>query len=500
MPFELPELNWWAIAPVLAITLTGSLVMVVDLFTQRRRGQGHLAVISLAGLAVTAALSLLLWNADEEAAFGGMIIVDRFAQFFNLLFVFVVAVVVLMSQEQLDREDFHPGEYYSLLLFSVAGMMLMAAAGDLIMVFLGIELLSIPLYILTGFSRRRIESEEASIKYLLLGAFATGFLLYGIALVYGTTASTNLGCVAQTLGTRSALATDLCAVPALTAVTLPAMLLTGMGLLIVGLGFKAALAPFHMWTPDVYEGAPTSLTAFMSVASKAAAFAAILRVFLIAFPTLVADWGFMLAIIAVITMVVGNTVALLQQNIKRLLAYSSIAHAGYILVAVVAANELGLLAVLFYTVAYALMNLGAFAIVILLGRRGEENLLLGDYAGLGYRQPVLGALMTIFMLSLAGIPPTAGFVGKFYIFTAAVQADQVLLAVIGLLASVISAYYYLRVVYLMYMVEPARAYAAPARAPWVSLAAGLAAAGVLVLGIFPSQILEIAQASVRFLG
>jgi NADH-quinone oxidoreductase subunit N len=499
LPLELPQLDWFAIAPMLALTITASVVMLVDVFTPRRRAQGHLAVLSLVGLAVTAALSVLGWDYNQTGAFAGMVIADNLTQFFNLVFVLIVAVTILMSHEQLEREDFHPGEYYPLLLFSAVGMMLMASAGDLIMVFLGLELLSISLYILAGFSRRRLESEEASIKYLLLGAFATGFLLYGIALVYGTTASTNLGCVAEALGQRSAFAgVDCPRVTVATAGAVPTMLLAGMGLLIVGLGFKAAVAPFHVWTPDVYEGAPTAVTAYMSVAAKAAAFAAMLRVFLIAFPSLVLDWSGMLGAIAVITMVVGNTVAILQQNIKRMLAYSSIAHAGYILVAVVAANQLGAQSVLFYTLAYTLMNLGAFAVVILLGRRGEENVLIADYAGLGARQPVLAAVMSIFMLSLAGVPPTAGFVGKFYIFSAAIQAGQVALAVIGVLASVISVYFYLRVIYVMYMMAPARAYAPPPRYPWTTLAAGVAAAGVVLLGLFPDIALGWARASVAF--
>ncbi len=501
MLFVLPDLDWWAIAPILAMTITACLVLVVDLIVPRTPHQTHLAVISLIGLVITAVLSVALWDYNHTSAFGGMVAADNLTQFFNVIFVVIVAATILMSHDQLDREDFHPGEYYPLLLFSAIGMMLMASAADLIMVFLGLELLSISLYILAGFSRRRVESEEASIKYLLLGAFASGFLLYGIALVYGTAASTNLGCVGAALGQRSDFTPASC--PALgtpiAAGQLPAMLLAGIGMLIIGLGFKAALAPFHLWTPDVYEGAPTAVTAYMSVAAKAAAFAAILRVFEIAFPSLVPDWSAMMAIIAIITMVVGNTVAILQQNIKRMLAYSSIAHAGYILVAVVAANQLGAQSVLFYTLVYTLMNLGAFAVVILLGRRGEENVMLSDYAGLGYRQPLLALAMAIFMLSLAGIPPTAGFVGKFFIFRAALDAGQVGLAVVGVLASVVSVYFYIRVIYLMYMVEPSRDLGPAQRAPWTSVAAGLAAVAVLVLGILPGWALSWAQAAVGFI-
>ncbi|HEX2327036.1 MAG TPA: NADH-quinone oxidoreductase subunit N [Chloroflexota bacterium] len=499
MELTLPDLDFWALSPVLAMTLTGCLVLIVDLFAPPRRSQTVLAVVALLGLAVTAVLSVLLWDYQGTVSFAGTYIADNFSQFFNLLFVLIVAVTVLLSHEQLDREDFHPGEYYTLLLFSAAGMMLMASAGDLIMVFLGLELLSIPLYILAGFSRRRLESEEASLKYLLLGAFASGFLLYGIALVYGVAGSTNLGCVAEALGQSSAFAPETCPPPAApVSDSPPAMILAGIGLLIVGLGFKAAVAPFHVWTPDVYEGSPTAVTAYMSVAAKAAAFAAILRVFLTAFPSLAADWSGMLAVIAILTIIIGNTVAIAQQNIKRLLAYSSIAHAGYILVAVVAANELGVQSVLYYTLAYTLMNLGAFAVVILLGRRGEENVMIADYAGVGYRQPLLGAAMTIFMLSLAGIPPTAGFFGKFFIFSAALQAGQYVLAVVGILGSVISVYYYLRVIYTMYMVEPARDLGKPDWAPWATAAAAIAVAGVLLLGLFPQLVIGLAQGSATF--
>jgi NADH-quinone oxidoreductase subunit N len=504
MQFLIPELDILAIGPALAVTLTGCAVMLVDLYSKRFSRKGYLASVSLIGLMLSAVVSILAWGYFNPNAFAGMVAADNFSQFFNLLFVFIAAVTVLLSHEQLEREDFHAGEYYTLLLFSTAGMMLMASATDLVMIFLGLELLSICLYILTGFSRHRPEAEEASMKYLLLGSFATGFLLYGIALVYGATASTNLGCVAQALGVRTDFATAACAalpvapVAAAVGFGAPVMLLAGMALLIVGLGFKAAVAPFHMWTPDVYEGAPTAITAFMSVAAKAAAFAAIVRVFLIAFPNLAADWGLMLGVIAIITMLVGNTVAIYQQNIKRMLAYSSIAHAGYILVAIVAASQLGAQSVLFYTVAYTLMNLGAFAIVILVGKRGEENELLSDYAGLGYRRPVLGALMTLFMLSLAGIPPTVGFVGKFYIFAAALQSGWIWLAIVGVLASVISVYFYLRVVYLMYMVEPAREFGPADRAPWAVTAAYVTGALVLLLGLFPGVITTLAQDSVRF--
>jgi NADH-quinone oxidoreductase subunit N len=382
-------------------------------------------------------------------------------------------------------------------------MCFMTGSVELIMIFISLEISSISTYVLAGFRRSAPRATESSIKYLLLGSFAAGFLLYGIALVYGTTASTNLGCVAEAIGQRSAFAAAGCPAAAPAAVPaggrIPPMLLAGMGFLIVGLGFKAAVAPFHMWTPDVYEGAPTAVTAYMSVAAKAAAFAAFLRVFLIAFPSLVGDWRGMVAVIAALTMIIGNTVAIAQQNIKRMLAYSSIAHAGYILVAVVSANPLGAQSVLFYTLAYTLMNLGAFAVVILLGRRGEENVLLADYAGLGYRQPLLAALMALFMLSLAGIPPTAGFWGKFYVFTAVWQAGYQWLAVIAVITSAIAAFFYLRIVVQMFMSEPVRE--TPTIADrGLTLGIGLSALGILIFGIIPTPVIEVVRQSVLALG
>lgn len=485
MPLELPpDMDWPAIGPALAVTVTGCVVMLADLFV-RRGGERRLALLSMLGLLITAVLAAFQWG-NERTAFAGMVVADNFGQFFNIIFVIIAAITVLISIPYMDREEMHSGEYYTLLLFCTAGMMLMAGAADLIMVFLGLELLSLCLYMLSGFSRVRLESEEASIKYLLLGAFASGFLLYGIALTYGSTGSTSL--------TRIGAAVRGDAVAPL--------LLVGMGLLIVGLGFKAAVAPFHMWTPDVYEGAPTSITAYMSVAAKAAAFAAFVRVFLVAFPALQVDWTVMLGAVAAITMVLGNVVAIQQQNVKRMLAYSSIAHAGYILVAVVAGGlqrQLGAQGVLFYTLAYTLMNLGAFTVVILLNRQGQEGEQLADYAGLGYRRPLLAAAMALFMLSLAGIPPTVGFVGKFYIFTAAVAAGQLPLAVILALTSAVSVYFYIRVIYIMYMQEPSAEPVVGMRARCPTAALAVSAAGVLLLGIFPDYVFLLAGDSVRFL-
>jgi NADH-quinone oxidoreductase subunit N len=369
------------------------------------------------------------------------------------------------------------------LLFATVGMMLMAAGGDLVIIFLGLELLSISTYVMAGFRRTDLRSNESSMKYFILGSFSSAFLLYGIALVYGATGSTNLAAIARVATTRNPL------------------LLAGIGFLIVGLGFKAAVAPFHMWTPDVYEGAPLPVTAYMSVAAKAAAFAALLRVLFSAFGNerLVPDWSIVLAVIAVITMVVGNVLAIWQDNLKRLLAYSSIAHAGYILVGVVAASPLGAASVMFYTLAYTFMNLGAFAVLMLLGRSGAENAGIDNYRGLAARRPLMALAMALFMLSLSGIPPTAGFVGKFYLFQAAVQAGWTWLAVVGVLASVVSVYYYLRVIVAMYMQESEQELGPLPRARWAGTAAALAAAGVLLVGVFPASVITWAQQAAALL-
>jgi len=388
----------------------------------------------------------------------------------------------LISIPYVRRTGMDRGEYYALLLFSTLGMMIMAGSLDLITIFLGLETLSISLYILAGFLREQLKSNESALKYLLLGAFASGFVLYGIALIYGATGSINLKRVAEVVAAGK--------------VASPTLLIIGMGLLIIGFGFKVASVPFHMWTPDVYEGAPTSVTAFMIAGTKAAAFAAFLRILMTALPVLQPDWSRILWVLAVLTMTVGNVVAIAQSNIKRMLAYSSIAHAGYILVALVAAGKLGSGSVLFYLVAYTFMNLGAFAVVVALARQEGERLTIDEYAGLGLRYPFLGAAMALFMFSLAGIPPTGGFMGKFYIFSAAIQANYIGLAVIGVLNSVISAYYYLRVTVVMYMGQGEAEPAAGRLSPALTLAVLIAIVGTLQLGLFPSRIFEVALRSV----
>jgi NADH-quinone oxidoreductase subunit N len=366
-------------------------------------------------------------------------------------------------------EGFEHGEYYILLLFATVGMMFMASAADLIIVFLGLETFSLAIYVLAGFFRTNPKSNESSLKYFLLGAFSAGFLLYGIALIYGATGTTNLKGIHDFLR-RADFFTD-------------PLLLIGMGLLIVGFGFKVASVPFHMWTPDVYEGAPTAVTAFMAVGPKAAGFAAFLRVFLYSLSSLQSDWVWILWVLAVLTMTLGNIVA--------------IAHAGYILVAMVAASELSTASILYYLLAYAFMNLGAFAVVILYGRKGEENILVSDYSGMSSRYPLLAAGMAIFMFSLAGIPPTAGFVGKFYIFSAAVKAGYVGLAIIGVLNSALSVYFYLRVTVMMYMRSPDKEQAGGLDfSPGMVIALLITVFFTLQMGIFPADYLKLARQSI----
>jgi NADH-quinone oxidoreductase subunit N len=487
MDIVIPTIPWVPLLPHTILAVAGTAILLADCFLPRAQ-RGWLAALALAGVAA-AALAVRGVGASPAPLLGGMVVADGFARFFHLVYLMVAALTILLSAGYLHREELEHGEYYALILFATLGMMIMAGSLDLITIFLGLETLSIPLYILAGFQRTADKSNESAIKYLLLGAFATGFFLYGVALVYGATGTTKLAGVAGALKAGGGGGI---------------LLSLGAGLLVVGLGFKVAAVPFHMWTPDVYEGAPTSVTAFMIAGTKAAAFAALLRVLFFALPSRQADWVPILSVLAVLTMIVGNVAAIAQQNIKRMLAYSSIAHAGYVLVALASAGTPDAVpnaaaSALFYLIVYALMNLGAFAVIIALTERGETRLGIADFAGLGARHPFLGCAMAIFMLSLAGFPPTGGFMGKFYIFSAAVQGHQVGLAVVGVLTSVISVYYYLRVTVVMYMREPA---AEPGRGtvtPGLVLAAAVAAVGTLYLGLFPARWWELAQQSVKAL-
>jgi len=480
MDFVVPMVDLGSIAPALMVLVTALLVLVGELFTAPGR-KGALAVLALLGVSGAMAKSLLLWG-RSRAAFGGMVALDNYGLLFGLIFLLALGMTVLLSVRYLDQMDMDHGEYYALLLLAAFGMMLMASGTDLIVIFLGLEILSLSLYVLAGFARTDLRAQEAALKYFLLGAFSSGFLLYGAALTYAATGTTNLARIVGFLAQAGAAGNPL--------------LWIAMGLLIVGFGFKVATVPFQMWVPDVYQGAPTPVTAFMSVGAKAAGFAGFLRVFLYAFPALSVDWTWLLAALAVVTMTLGNVVAIAQGDIKRMLAYSSIAHAGYLLVAMASNSQAGVSAVLFYLVAYAFTNLGAFAVVVYLARQGQEALELSDYAGLCSRAPLVALAMTIFMVSLAGVPPTAGFVAKFYLFGAAVEAGLAWLAVIGVLNSVISAYYYLRLIVIMYMREPVLEAAPASTAPLVSVSLAIAATATLLLGLLPSALLALAQSTV----
>ena len=480
MEFSIPPLDLLVVAPEIVLLVTALLVMMVDLFLGKEQ-KGGLAWLSLVGVLAAAGVSFYIWDGSNPTVHD-MLAADGYALFLNLVILIAAALAILFSVEYTRRVGLAQGEYYTLLLLSTMGMMLMAAAINLMTIFLALEILSVALYVLVGLNRREQRSGEAALKYLLLGAFASGFLLYGMALIYGQAGTTSLAGIRDHVASLDG--------------AFPALLKVGMGLMVVGFAFKVALVPFQMWTPDVYQGAPTSVTAFMSVGAKVAGFAALGRVVVYALGDLYGEWVWVLAILAALTMTVGNLAALRQTNLKRMLAYSSIAHAGYILVGVAAGSQQGMSAVLFYLFAYAFMNLGAFAIIIALGRSegaagGGE--MLEDFAGLAGRKPWLAAAMAVFMLSLAGVPPLVGFLGKLYLFTAAVQADLIWLAVLGVINSVISAYYYLRVVVVMYMKEADGDESAPMPVCIaLQVGVGLAAVAIVVLGIWPTFFMDLA--------
>ena len=479
---KIPEIDLSLIAPEMIIAGFGLLVLLVDVFSPKEGKKGYLGILSLIGV-ILAFFFTLPQMGSVKSGFGDMFISDGYALFFKLIFLIVSFLTILISIGFTRREGIELGEYYALILFATVGMMLMAAGSHLITIFLGLETMSISIYALAGMVRDDRKSVESALKYFLLGAFATGFLLYGMALIYGATGSLNLKGIASHIASNKHLLRN-------------PMLLMSLTFLTIGFGFKIASVPFHMWTPDVYEGAPTSVTAFMATGVKAAGFAALVRVFFSALPGFLPDWTAIMWLLAVATMTVGNLVAISQTNIKRMLAYSSIAHAGYLLVAFVAGNALGVSGILFYLMAYAFMNIGAFTCVILLGKKGEENVLISDYSGIGFKYPLLAASMTVFLLSMAGIPPLGGFMAKFYVFSAAVKSKFYWLAIIGVLNSAISVYYYLRVTVLMYFRESDREITGLQFSPASVLALALAVIGVFYMGIFPANVLSLAQRSI----
>jgi NADH-quinone oxidoreductase subunit N len=435
----LADLNTSTIWPFTFLTIWACVLLLVDLFIPKER-KGVTALLAALGLAFTLGFTLAQIG-TQQTGLQEMVVADGFSTFVNALLLVSGLLGIALAYGYVKRMGLERGEYYTLLLFSVTGMMLMAQAADLIVVFLALELLSIPLYVLAALARPKIDSEEAGLKYFLLGAFATGFVVYGTALVFGATESTSFSAIvtAASNGTSNLL-----------------LLSIGSALILVGLGFKVAVVPFHMWTPDVYQGAPSAVTAFMSSGAKIAGFAALLRVFATAFPAIASDMTGIFWAVSALTMILGNIIAIAQTNIKRLLAYSSIAHAGYILMAFVPYGNpdvapVSIAAGLFYLVAYALTNFGAWGVVIALEKSEGRGLEIGDYSGLARKHPALAAAMAIFMLSLIGLPPTLGLVGKFYLFRAVIEGGFTGLAIIGVLTSLISAYYYLRVVVVMYM-------------------------------------------------
>lgn len=473
--------NLNAILPMTVILGWACVLLLVDLFIPKER-KGWTAALAALGLALSLVLSLLQ-NGQTASAFGGMVAVDGFARFLNVIFLGSGLLGVALAYDYLKRLGLERGEYYTLLLFTISGMMLMAMATDLIIVFLALELLSIPLYVLAGFARDKAESEEAALKYFLMGAFSTGFVVYGIALAYGASGSTNLAAIFSSLAAKSV---DV------------GLLGVGAALILVGLGFKVAAVPFHMWTPDVYQGAPSAVTAFMSVGAKAGGFAALLRVFVSALPELSADLTPVFWALAALTMILGNFLAIAQSNIKRLLAYSSIAHAGYILMALVAFGDKALApdavaSALFYLLAYGLTSFGAWAVVIALEKAEGEGLSLSSYAGLGKKHPLLAAAMAVFMFSFTGVPPTLGFMGKFYLFRTVIEANQIGLAMIGVLTSLVSAYYYLRIIVIMYMEDGQPAVRSEL---WLNLTAGAAAVGVVAFSLFSAPLFQWAAGAV----
>jgi len=495
--FEVPQLSDFNIAatlPIATLVIGACILLLVDLFIPRDR-KYITAMLTAAGIGISLILSLVSLSGmvefgDGSEAFGGMYIADAFTDVVNVVALITALLGVMVAYNYLERTKLQRGEYYSLLLFTTAGAMLMGAAGDLVVVFVALELLSIPLYILSGFRRPQEASEESAMKYFLLGAFSSSILVYGIALVYGATGSTTLRDIGQAIG-------DITSDDA----SAQFLLLVGAGLVLTGLGFKIAAVPFHMWTPDVYQGAPTSVVAYMSVAAKVGGFAALARVLIAGMSNFVLDagepaaWQATVWLVAVLTMLLGNVVAIVQNDLKRLLAYSSIAHAGYILIAVAAAASAGLAdeaaqAIAIYLVAYAFTTVGAFAVIIAVERDDASNTGLDSLRGLARARPWLAAAMALFMFSLTGIPLTAGFMGKWFVFRVAMEADLVLVAVVGVLTSAVSAYYYLRVVWLMYFEEGD----AQASTPWpLAWAIGITAIGTLLLGVLPYLLADMAR-------
>jgi NADH-quinone oxidoreductase subunit N len=471
--------QYLAIVPIVCVWLGGVAAMLAEAFRSpgERMPIGGLGII---GLVASLASSLLLWNRGAQSF--GVVSADNFGLFVTVVLAVVGILTIALSHQIVERDGIPAGEFYALLLFSLGGMMLMAVANDLLIIFIALEILSLAIYILTAIRRDVRASTEAAFKYFLLGGFSSAFFLYGIAFTFGVAGSTSLDRIVVVMAGRTA-GQDV-------------LTYLALGLLLVGFAFKVSAVPFHMWTPDAYEGAPPVVTAFMSAGVKAAAFAAFVRVFMSAFGSLQPQWAPLLWTLAALSMVLGVTAGVVQRKVRRMLAYSSIAHAGYLLMAMTSGNNLGKGAVLFYLLTYALTSVGAFGVTALVATRDRANDDLADYAGLGRRQPMLAFLMTVFLLSLGGFPPTAGFVGKWYLFASAVSAGNYALAIIGVLTSVVSVFFYLRVVVMMYMSDDQSG--APVTAPSAAslFALGVPMVAILYLGILPTRLLDLAARSI----
>jgi NADH-quinone oxidoreductase subunit N len=505
LQLNVPDINLWLMLPELIVCIVAVVVMMVDAFAKphQRWLTGGLSLIGLLAAAVSAVWLWISWT-GTPTAFNGMIVLDELRLGFTFVFLVVSALTILVSMVWVDTERLPAGEFHSLLMFATAGMMFMASAGDLVIVFLGLEILSIATYVMCGFRRTDLRSNESSMKYFILGSFSSAFLLYGIALVYGATSTaaglpgtTNISQIANRIADAQ----------------YPVLLFAGAAMMLVGFGFKIATAPFHIWTPDVYEGAPTPVTAFMAAGPKAAGFASFMRVFIFGFPFVLAAgshnvagnlhsaWVGALVVLAIATMTVGNVVAIAQNNVKRMLAYSSIAHAGYALVGFIAAGassdpdqrSAAITAVIFYLLTYAVMNLGAFAVVQLISRESDRRTEVEDYNGIGFKSPWLAFALSLFLLSLLGMPLTAGFIGKVMVFRAALDQGYYLLVVIGVLNTAISAYYYLRLIIVMFFRERTTDWQAPGVPASISVALVITILGVLYLGLFPGRIINALQ-------
>lgn len=467
--------------PEMILIAVGTLIMVLEGLAGRENTRKNMHVLAFVGIAAAMAAACRA-GMDPGPAFNNFLIIDGYGTFFRLLVLTVGLLSVLCSSAYLERENADSGEYYALMLFSLVGQCVLSTANELIMVFIGLEISSIATYVLAGYLRDDKRNNESAIKYFLLGSFATAFLLYGVAWIYGMTGSTNLDSIRQFLAANATVE--------------PWIISAAAALLFVGFAFKVSAAPFQAWTPDVYQGAPAPVTAFMSAGPKAAAFAVFMRVFMTAFGNMADRWEPVVWICALATMVIGNFAALTQTNLKRVLAYSSIAHAGYVLVAITAHSQVGVAAAMFYLASYVFMNMGVFAIVTHFTRKGERYVQVNDLAGLSQRQPFTAALLTVFLLSLIGVPLTSGFFGKFYVFKAAIDSNLIWLSILGLLNSAVAAYYYLRIIVVMYFHEPGHSTESlPALTPGVQVASLASAVAVIVLGVMPSILLRVATAS-----